>query len=212
LVGGGTPPRPGEISLAHNGVLFLDEIAEFAPAALQAMRQPIEEGVVTLVRANGAIRYPARITLVAAMNPCPCGYAGDPERVCTCSEGAVSRYLGRIGGPMYDRIDISVRVDRIDPSLLLARRQERSSTDEARERVARARAFASSRPPGDLRRALTHEARAYLASAGRASYLSGRAVTRVLRVARTLADMECNERIGTHHVAEALTYRCWEQS
>jgi len=212
LVGGGTPPRPGEISLAHNGVLFLDEIAEFAPAALQAMRQPIEEGVVTLVRANGAIRYPARITLVAAMNPCPCGYAGDPERVCTCSEGAVSRYLGRIGGPMYDRIDISVRVDRIDPSLLLARRQERSSTDEARERVARARAFASSRPPGDLRRALTHEARAYLASAGRASYLSGRAVTRVLRVARTLADMECSERIGTHHVAEALTYRCWEQS
>jgi magnesium chelatase family protein len=212
LVGGGTPPRPGEISLAHNGVLFLDEIAEFAPAALQALRQPIEEGVVTLVRANGAIRYPARVTLAAAMNPCPCGYAGDPERVCRCSEGAVSRYLGRIGGPMYDRIDISVRVDRIDPSLLLEHGAKRPSTDDVRERVVRAREFAASRPPSDLRGSLTHEARAYLASAARASFLSGRAVTRVLRVARTLADLETCEDIGSGHLSEALAYRCWEQS
>lgn len=212
LVGGGTPPRPGEISLAHNGVLFLDEIAEFAPAALQAMRQPIEEGLVTLVRAHGAIRYPARITLAAAMNPCPCGYAGDPERVCRCSEAAVSRYRGRIGGPMYDRIDISVRVDRIDPSLLLERVQEASSTRKARERVASAKAFAASRTPGDLRATLMRDARTYLASAARGSCLSGRAVTRVLRVARTLADLESCDHIGVEHISEALAYRCWEQS
>jgi magnesium chelatase family protein len=193
-------------------VLFLDEIAEFAPAALQALRQPIEEGVVTLVRANGAIRYPARVTLAAAMNPCPCGYAGDPERVCRCSEGAVSRYLGRIGGPMYDRIDISVRVDRIDPSLLLEHGAKRPSTDDVRERVVRAREFAASRPSSDLRGSLTHEARAYLASAARASFLSGRAVTRVLRVARTLADLETCDDIGSGHLSEALAYRCWEQS
>ncbi|MDY0339763.1 MAG: YifB family Mg chelatase-like AAA ATPase [Coriobacteriia bacterium] len=211
LVGGGTPPRPGELSLAHNGVLFLDEVPQFAPAALQALRQPIEEGVVTLVRASGAVRYPGKITLAAAMNPCPCGYDGDPQRSCTCTEGAVHRYQSRIGGPLFDRMDISIRVDRIDPALLLDdERPPGVSTDDVRERVAAARAYAMSRPPASLRSWLAPAARSTLEVAGRNARLSGRAITRLLRVARTIADLECTERVDEVHVIEAMAYRAWE--
>ncbi|MBN2840838.1 MAG: ATP-binding protein, partial [Coriobacteriia bacterium] len=211
LVGGGTPPRPGEISLAHNGVLFLDEVAEFAPGALQALRQPIEEGMVTLVRANGAVRYPGRVTLAAAMNPCPCGYDGDPQRACTCTEGAVRRYQARLGGPLFDRMDMTIRVDRIDPSLLLADGFEScASTNDARARVTRAWEFASSRRSRSLRSTLTPEARAALEAAARNARLSGRGVTRLLRVARTLADLECADRIQQAHVVEAIAYRSWD--
>ena len=211
LVGGGTPPRPGELSLAHNGVLFLDEVPEFSPAALQALRQPIEEGVVTLVRANGAIRYPARVTLAAAMNPCPCGYDGDPARPCSCSPGTVRRYQARIGGPLFDRMDMTVRVDRIDPSLLLSEgwAAPETSTD-ARRRVLEAREFASSRPSRSIRAALTPRARNMLESAANNARLSGRALTRLLRVARTLADLEHSVPIGEDHVIEAIAYRSWE--
>ncbi|MHB8049874.1 MAG: YifB family Mg chelatase-like AAA ATPase [Coriobacteriia bacterium] len=211
LIGGGTPPRPGELSLAHNGVLFLDEVAEFAPGALQALRQPIEEGVVTLVRANGAIRYPARVTLAAAMNPCPCGYDGDPQRPCTCTDGAVRRYQARIGGPLFDRMDMTIRVDRIDPALLLHDGPAADvSTRDTRERVTRAWAFAAERPACSLRGTLTPHARATLEAAARNARLSGRGITRLLRVARTLADLEHTERIGEAHVIEAIAYRSWD--
>lgn len=210
LVGGGTPPLPGEISLAHTGVLFLDELPEFGPAALQSLRQPIEEGAVTLVRAFGAVRYPARVTLVAAMNPCPCGYAGDPEKPCSCTVGTTSRYRNRVGGPLYDRMDISIRVDRIDPALLIRHDRAEGSTAQARERVIKARAFALERGNHDLRRSLDQPARALLESAARTMSLSGRAVTRLVRVARTIADMDESIRITDAHVSEALGYRAWE--
>lgn len=210
LVGGGTPVLPGEISLAHTGVLFLDELPEFGPAALQALRQPIEEGAVTLVRANGAIRYPARVTLIGAMNPCPCGYTGDPQKPCTCQPGAVTRYVGRIGGPLYDRMDISVRVDRVDPALLIDATSGGSGTLEARQRVADAIAFGVSRPNRGLRAALHPAARSMLEDSARQMHLSGRAVTRMLRVARTIADMAQSVTITEDHVAEALGYRAWE--
>lgn len=210
LVGGGTPPLPGEISLAHTGVLFLDELPEFGPAALQALRQPIEEGAVTLVRAFGAIRYPARVTLVAAMNPCPCGYAGDPDRACSCSTSTVARYTNRIGGPLYDRMDMSIRVDRIDPALLIGRCRADGSTAEARERVMHARAYGLERSGRDVRRSLDPHARDLLETAARTMSLSGRAVTRLVRVARTIADMAESAHIDEGHVSEALGYRAWE--
>lgn len=212
LVGGGTPPIPGEISLAHTGVLFLDELPEFGPGALQALRQPIEEGAVTLVRANGAIRYPARVTVVAAMNPCPCGYAGDMQRSCSCPSGAVSRYNARIGGPLYDRMDMSVRVDRIDPALLIGNDIDARPSSEARERVLLAREYAAARTGGEVRRHLDPRARLLLETAARRSSLSGRAVTRMLRVARTIADLAREQAIGEEHVAEALGYRTWESA
>lgn len=213
LVGGGTPPRPGEISLAHNGVLFLDELPEFPPAALQALRQPVEEGVVTLVRANGAVRYPGRVTLVSAMNPCPCGFAGDPHRSCTCATGTVTRYQSRIGGPLFDRMDMTIRVDRIDPELLLSDGPPTGvSTETARAIVADAQAFAVDGRPRGLRSSLSPDARIELQGAARSARMSGRAVTRLLRVARTLADLERSTRIQDVHVAEALAYRSWESS
>lgn len=210
LVGGGSPPRPGEISLAHNGVLFLDELPEFPPAALQALRQPIEEGVVTLVRATGVIRYPARVTVVAAMNPCPCGFAGDPAKACTCSAGAIARYMSRIGGPLYDRMDMAIRVDRIDPRLLLDHERTGHATADARGRVRAARAFAASRTHSDARPLLAAPAREALEAAAVRMHLSGRAITRVARVARTIADLEASTAVQVEHVFEALGYRTWE--
>lgn len=210
LVGGGTPPRPGEISLAHNGVLFMDELPEFPPAGLQALRQPIEEGVVTLVRAYGAVRYPARVTIVAAMNPCPCGYAGDHHRTCTCAPGTVARYLARIGGPLYDRMDMAIRVDRVDPALLLDRGPVGTTTAEAHARVERARAVTRTPTHESEARTLAPGARSLLRDAARGAHLSGRAVTRLVRVARTIANLHGSEAIDEEHVGEALGYRTWE--
>lgn len=212
LVGGGTPPLPGEISLAHTGVLFLDEFPEFGPAALQALRQPIEEGAVTLVRAYGAIRYPARVTLIAAMNPCPCGFMGDPDRECTCSRGIVARYRARIGGPLYDRMDMSVRVERVDPALLISGERSASETGDAQERIMRAREFAHSRRNKGLRATLDPAARTLLEDSARRTHLSGRGVTRLLRVARTIADMRQSPGVSEEDISEALTYRAWEQT
>lgn len=213
LIGGGSPPLPGEISLAHTGVLFLDELPEFGPAALQALRQPIEEGTVTLVRAQGALRYPARVTVVAAMNPCPCGFSGDPQRSCACTPGMIARYRARVGGPLFDRMDISVRVDRIDPGLLLDEAVAGNVTSASvRETVTATREFAESRPCAGLRRSLEPAARRTLEECARNARLSGRGVTRLLRVARTIADIDGRELVGEQHIAEALTYRTWEAS
>lgn len=215
LVGGGTPPRPGEASLAHNGVLFLDEIAEFAPSALQALRQPLEDGFLTLVRAEGRVRYPARFALVAAMNPCRCGFLGDLERPCTCAPAAIERYRSRIGGPLTDRMDISLRVDRVAPSSLLGESAEESSRS-VRARVVAARQRAVERG-GETRGlsgapllracALDPRARRAVEGAAHAHHLSGRGVTRLLRVARTIADLASSERVGEDHVHEAACYR-----
>jgi magnesium chelatase family protein len=214
LVGGGTPPRPGEASLAHNGVLFLDELPEFSPAALQALRQPLEDGHLTLVRAEGRVRYPARFSLVAAMNPCPCGYLGDPERSCTCPAPLVERYVGRVGGPLMDRIDMVLRVGRTDTSRLLTGSVEETSAC-VRRRVVATRSRAGSRGlPRDLSGAsllrassLDTDARRSIEAAARLHHLSGRGVTRLLRVALTIADLAGAERVTRDHVLEASGYR-----
>ena len=210
LVGGGSPPRPGEVSLAHNGVLFLDELPEFGPAALQALRQPIEEGHVALVRAQGIIRYPARVQVIAAMNPCPCGFSGDPERSCSCSLGQTARYQARVGGPLFDRMDMAVRVERIDPGLLLSANCMPLQSEAVRKRVVACRAFARDREQVGVRETLTPGARRLLETAARTSHLSGRAVTRVMRVARTIADLHAEAMVSDEHLAEALGYRSWE--
>lgn len=214
LVGGGTPPRPGEASLAHNGVLFLDELPEFSPAALQALRQPLEDGYLTLVRAEGRVRYPASFALVAAMNPCPCGYLGDTERTCTCPPTIVERYVGRVGGPLMDRIDMTLRVGRTDTSrLLTGSAEERSAI--VRERVIDARARTRTRGlPRDLSGAallrgcaLDAAAREAVEQAARLHHLSGRGVTRLLRVALAIADLAGVDRVTKGHILEASGYR-----
>jgi magnesium chelatase family protein len=216
LVGGGSPPRPGEVSLAHNGVLFLDEMPEFGPAVLQSLRQPMEDGLITLVRADGRLRLPARFSLVGAANPCPCGFFGDPERRCTCPEPTIARYQSRIGGPLMDRIDLVCDVGRINPDLLMEAPVGESSAQMRRKTLAaREWASAAGRPPSsDLSGselfsacALPPSARRALREAGRVHHLSGRGVTRLMRIARTIADIEGASCVDEEHLAGALGFR-----
>jgi len=216
LVGGGVPPRPGEVSLAHRGVLFLDEMPEFGPAALQALRQPMEDGRVTLVRAEGRIRYPARFALVGSANPCPCGFYGDDSRTCRCTEAVVNRYRARIGGPLHDRIDIHLRVDRIDPDRI-ARGQSGETTAAVRERVMAARERALHRdgavagmlsgPALIAACALSERGSRTLADIARTRHLSGRGVTRLMRVSRTIGDLEGAPRVQPIHILQAMSLR-----
>ncbi len=222
LVGGGSMIRPGEVSLAHRGVLFLDEFPEFSGKALEALREPLEAGVVTISRARGSVTFPARILLVAAMNPCPCGYYGDSRRPCSCSESTVSRYQRRVSGPMLDRFDLFTEVPRVEyEELTGAPTGERSGA--VRDRVIAARAMQAERlaskssmvnsemDPVDVRRycqeRLEDDARPLLASATERLGLSARSFHRVLKVARTVADLDGSETIGTAHLAEAVQYR-----
>jgi magnesium chelatase family protein len=228
LVGGGAPLRPGEISLAHHGVLFLDELPEYRRNTLEVLRQPMEEGAVTLARAHGAVRFPARVLLVAAMNPCPCGYLGDGSDRCVCDPATVARYRGRVSGPLLDRIDL--RVDVAPLPLHELHRTPRGSaggvvesgTAEVAERVRRARALQLERlggvassaanahmRPSDLARWCrpTPEASRLLRRAAERSCLSARGYDRVLRVARTIADLDGANVLGPRHVAEALQFR-----
>jgi magnesium chelatase family protein len=218
LVGGGSHPRPGEISLAHNGVLFLDELPEFDRRVLEVLREPMESGRIVISRAAHQAEFPARFQLVAAMNPCPCGYAGDPDGRCRCTPDAIARYRGRISGPLLDRIDLIVDVPRIALAELDSSRgssAEDSATVRARVAVARRVATQRAGKPNaalatrELERdcALGSAERALLERAMEKLSLSARAYHRVLRVARTIADLARCDRIACEHLAEAVQYR-----
>ncbi len=227
LVGGGSPVRPGEVTLAHRGTLFLDELAQFKPSVLQSLRQPLESGAVTLTRADGTYEFPARFSLIAATNPCPCGYFGDREHVCTCTEHAVRAYRGRLGGPLLDRIDMNVDVGRIDVGDVLSTGSGVSSAS-LREGVLAAREFASWRKARErssqqanatsassleaavLSCRLSSADRAFFEKVARTRGMSGRGIMRVLSVARTIADIDQSESVGRDHVLEALSYRVRE--
>jgi magnesium chelatase family protein len=219
LVGGGSSPRPGEVSLAHHGVLFLDELLEFPRSVLESLRQPMENGYVTIARAAASLRFPARFALAAAMNPCPCGHAGDPTHACICPIVDVAKYRARLSGPLADRIDLHVHVPPVALALLATRDSGAdSATVRARVEAARARQRAryakddacNARAPGrwlEKHGGLESSARTLLTSAGENLHLSARAFHRVLRVARTIADLDGESRVGTLQIAEALGYR-----
>jgi magnesium chelatase family protein len=221
LIGGGSNPRPGEASLAHNGVLFLDELPEFRRNVLEQLRQPLEDAKVTLARAAVSLTYPSRFMLVAAMNPCPCGYHGDGQRKCACAPQAVQRYLSRVSGPLLDRLDLHVEVPAVHYRELADRRQGEPSA-AIRERVARAREVQRERFAGranihanahmtarDLHEfcRIGEGSDALLRTAITRLGLSARAYHRILKIARTVADLDGAEEIGTAHVSEAIQYR-----
>lgn len=224
LVGGGSTPRPGEVSLAHRGVLFLDELPEFPRQVLEALRQPLEDGNVVVARAAGTVTFPAQLTLVAAENPCPCGYATDTMRQCSCTQSQLTSYERRVSGPLLDRIDLHVTVPRV-PVVELARGGRSESSNAVRERVSAARAMQTARQAatGASTNAelsslavrsccgLAPDAVALMTTAADRFHLSARAYHRVLKVARTIADLAGSEAVTSEHVAEALQYRAAER-
>lgn len=217
LAGGGNPPRPGEISLAHNGVLFLDELPEWSRAALEVLREPLESGCITVSRAARSAQFPARFQLVAAMNPCPCGWAGDPSGRCRCTPDMIRRYWGRLSGPLLDRVDLHLAMARLPPALLRPDAPPGESSDAIRIRVEAARIRQMQRsgrlnahldPSGVATTCRLAEADQHLLEqAGERLQLTARSLHRVLRVARTIADLDASDRIATAHLAEALGYR-----
>ena len=220
MVGGGTIPRPGEVTLSHSGVLFLDELPEFPRMVLEVLRQPLEDGQVTIARANASLSYPAKIMLVAAMNPCPCGYATDHVRQCSCTPNEIRRYVKKISGPLLDRIDLHVHVPRPEYAELTASQPAEPSNVIAR-RVQQARLIQNERlrASGIVCNAqmghrhirshcqLTAEAQAILKQAFVKMHLSARSYDRVIKVARTIADLSGEDRINAPHIAEALSFR-----
>jgi magnesium chelatase family protein len=225
LVGGGTNPNPGEISLAHNGVLFLDELPEFRRNALEVLRQPMEEGAVTISRIAGTMTYPAKFMLVAAMNPCPCGYFTDPKRECHCTPLQIQHYLSKISGPLLDRIDIHLEVPRLKFEHLTDKRRGESS-EAIRGRVDKARGFQEERYKSDgvffnahleskeleRRCALDKEGEDLLKIAILELGISARAYDKILRVARTIADLDGKDTIQSHHISEAISYRSLDRN
>ena len=220
LTGGGTMPKPGEISLAHNGVLFLDELPEFTRGAMEILRQPIEDGEVTISRVSGTITYPCSMMLIAAMNPCPCGYYGHPTKECICSEKAISKYLAKVSGPLLDRIDIHIEVPPIEFSDLSSKKNAENSA-QIKKRIDAAKKIQLERfkkhkilsnatiTPDLLHKAcvLTKNAENLLKKAFDKMGLSARAYSKILKVSRTIADLSFSEEIKSSHVAEAIQYR-----
>ena len=224
IVGGGTNPKPGEISMAHNGVLFLDELPEFPKSVSESLRQPLEDGVVTVTRASASVTYPSTFMLVCAMNPCKCGYFGDPNRQCTCTPAATKKYLERVSGPLLDRIDIEIELPSVSYDEISGKAPEGEPSARIRERVNRAREFANERlkaggdrtdvlnanMPVDLMHKYcvpNKEASELMKQAFESLGLSARGHDRVLRVARTVADLDASEEIRPEHIAEAIMYR-----
>ncbi|HUS81075.1 MAG TPA: YifB family Mg chelatase-like AAA ATPase [Armatimonadota bacterium] len=224
LIGGGTIPQPGEVSLAHHGVLFLDEFPEFPRAALEVLRQPLEDGDVTIARAQMSLTFPARFQLIAAMNPCPCGFFTDSQRECTCGPANIQRYLKQISGPLLDRIDIHIEVPRLTPDEVMSRRQGEGSTAiRARVATARQRQLKRFEDTPFLNNShmtskalrefcpLSDEAAALLKTAIGQFALSARAHDRIIKLARTIADLDGAEDIGVAHIAEAVQYRAMDR-
>lgn len=220
LSGGGSVPHPGEISLAHNGVLFLDEFPEFTRSALEVLRQPIEDGYVSISRVLGTVRYPCSIMVVAAMNPCPCGYYGHPTKKCICSEKAIQRYAAKVSGPIMDRFDIHIEVPPVNYEDLTSQSLSESS-EEIRKRVNAARKLQNQRfkntkitcnakmDAENFRKycVIDEKGSQLLKRAFDAMGLSARAYDRIVKVSRTIADLDCSELIKAHHIAEAVQYR-----
>ena len=224
MIGGGANPRPGEISLAHNGVLFLDELPEFTKSVTDSLRQPLEDGVVTVTRAAAKVTYPSSFMLVCAMNPCKCGYFGDPTRQCRCAPGAITKYLERVSGPLLDRIDIEIELPAVSYNEISGKTAPGESSAVIRERVNKARKFTDDRlrrggdKPGTLNARMstdllrkyctpTDEGSELMREAFESLGLSARGHDRVLRVARTIADLDGEEQINADHIAEAIMYR-----
>lgn len=220
LIGGGRIPKPGEISLAHNGVLFLDELPEFNKNTLEVLRGPLEDKIVTISRINASLTYPSNFMFVASMNPCPCGFYGSQDKECTCSPQAISRYMGKISGPLLDRIDIQIEVTPVKYQKLEST-DEVESSQEIKMRVNKARKVQQQRydleaiysnsqlTPKLIEKycKLDKESKNILELAFQRLGLSARAYGRILKVARTIADLDDKENIETHHVAEAIQYR-----
>ena len=225
LVGGGSIPAPGEISLAHNGILFLDELPEFNRRTLEVMRQPLEEACVTISRAIGSVTFPANLMLVAAMNPCPCGFRGDPKRACNCSPMQVERYIGRISGPLLDRIDIHVEVPNV-PFRELSNKASGTDSSKMRDDVIVAREMQTRRFAGQPAMVngrmspkqistyckLETDAENLLKTAMEEMGLSARAHDKILRVSRTIADLEQADQISAAHLSEAINYRTLDRN
>ncbi|GHT33738.1 magnesium chelatase [Bacteroidia bacterium] len=221
MVGGGSFPQPGEISLAHNGVLFLDELPEFNRNVLEVMRQPLEDREITISRARFSVDYPAGFMLVSSMNPCPCGYYNHPDRPCLCPPGAVQKYMNRISGPLLDRIDIQIEIVPV-PFEKISERSPSELSAKVRERVIKARAIQEARfkdtegiycnaqmAPQQLHKYVTPDAVGMerLRTAMNRLNLSARAYDRILKVSRTIADLEGSEQVASHHLSEAINYR-----
>ena len=225
LVGGGSIPTPGEISLAHNGVLFLDELPEFNRRTLEVLRQPLEDGRVTISRAMGSLTFPANLMLVAAMNPCPCGYFGDPRRQCQCNPMLIERYMSRISGPLLDRLDIHIEVPPV-PFRELSTETVGTTSETMKAQVVAAREIQQRRfgkaslrlngrmPPQQIRQfcKLESDAELLLKNAMEEMGLSARAHDKILRISRTIADLEASDNINAAHLSEAINYRTLDRS
>lgn len=226
IIGGGSTPKPGEITLAHRGILFLDEMVEFPRNVLEVLRQPLEDGEVTISRAKHSIKYPAKFILLGAMNPCPCGYLGDKEKQCTCSEFQIQRYQSRLSGPLLDRIDLQVEVPRLTADELLNTQPSSETSADIRKRVTMARKIQAKRyeNEGILTNSeltsrlikkyckLDDKCTEILKTASIKYQLSGRRYDRILKLARTIADLENSENIQQIHIMQALQYRITKQS